>query len=235
MTLTREASAVVSNVKAQDRSTVRRLGRPRANEVGQRNERILRAAGETFMQFGFDGTSMDAVVEAARISKRTLYAHYTDKAALFHAVLSDRISQWLVPIVRLESDKGELEEVLLKLARHLTTFALTPQSLDVNRIVISESQRRPEFGRLANEAGRKPAVRAIASILAQRRSELRLTNYEMAADQFLSLAVDGSLRLANLGIKLSSHEIEEWVRAAVDLFLSGARRRDGSDADKRTG
>jgi hypothetical protein len=49
----------------------------------------------------------------------------------------------------------------------------------------------------------------------------------MAADQFMSLVVDRSLRLANLGIKHSPRVIEQWVRSSVDLFLSGARRHDG--------
>jgi TetR/AcrR family transcriptional regulator, mexJK operon transcriptional repressor len=69
------------------------------------------------MEFGFDGTSMDAVAEAARISKRTLYARYADKAALFHAVLSDLISRWLVPIDRFQTEQGEIEDTSCSLSR----------------------------------------------------------------------------------------------------------------------
>ena len=181
--------------------------------------------------FGFDGASMAAVAAAARISKRTLYAHHADKAALFSAVVSDLVSRWLVRVDRFETEQDDLEEILLALARRLTTSALTPEAVSVNRVIISESLRRPEFGRLADDAGRKPAVAAIASILSRRRSELRLTDYEMAADQFLNLAVDSGLRLANFGLKLTPDEMEQRVRASVDLFLFGARRRDLSETD----
>jgi TetR/AcrR family transcriptional regulator, mexJK operon transcriptional repressor len=226
----------VSRVKADD-SLARepgRVGRPKASEAEQRNEHILQVAGETFTRFGFDGTSIDAIAEAARISKRTLYARYSDKAALFNAVLADLIGRWLVPIDQFKSEQGEFEDILLALARYMTTFALTPQSVNVNRVIISESQRRPEFGRLANDTGRKPTIRAIASILSRHRTELRLTDFELAAELFMSLTIDSSLRLANLGIELTPRQIEEWVRASVDLFLSGARRHELSHADPKT-
>lgn len=204
----------------------RRGGRPKAAEVARRDEHILRAAGETFLRSGFDGATMDAVAEAARISKRTLYARYADKTILFDAVLRDLICRWLSPIDQFQFEQGALQDTLLALARYLTTFALSPQSIGVNRIIISEAQRQPEFGRLANEAGRKPAIRVIASILRRHRAELRLTDLDMAAEQFMSLAVDSNLRLANLGIKIGPRQIERWSRAAVDLFLSGAHRHD---------
>lgn len=209
-----------------------RSGRPKVAEIEQREEHILRVAGDTFLQFGFDGTSMEAVAEAAQISKRTLYARYADKAALFNAVLSDLIGRWLVPIDQLQFENGTLQDTLLALARYLTTFALTPQSVSIHRIIISEARRRPKFGQLVNASGRKPAIRAIASLLRQHESELRVTDFEMAADQFMSLAVDSSLRLASLGIKATPRQIEQWVRAAVDLFLSGARRPDFSEVDR---
>jgi TetR/AcrR family transcriptional regulator, mexJK operon transcriptional repressor len=205
-----------------------RGGRPKNAELEQREEHILDTAGEAFLRYGFDGTSMDAVAEAAQISKRTLYIRYADKAALFNAVLSNLIKRWLVHIDQIRLEDGELRQVLLVLARHLTTSALTPQSVAVNRVIIAESERRPRFGQLANATGRKPAIRAIASILRRHADELRVTNFEMAADQFMSLAVDRSLRLANLGIKPGPQQIEDWVAASVDLFLNGAQRQNAN-------
>jgi hypothetical protein len=113
----REASVTSPKVKADDSPATGCGGRPRTGEAEQRNEHILRVADEIFMEFGFDGTSMDAVAEAARISKRTLYARYADKAALFHAVLSDLISRWLVPIDRFQTEQGEIEDISCSLSR----------------------------------------------------------------------------------------------------------------------
>jgi AcrR family transcriptional regulator len=50
------------------------------------------------MERGFDGTSIDAVAEAAGVSKPTVYARYHDKRDLFAAVLQGRIRKWLAPL-----------------------------------------------------------------------------------------------------------------------------------------
>lgn len=210
---------MIQNAKAVEISI--RAGRPRLEEIEGRHQLILEAAGEMFLRLGFDGTTMDAVAEAARISKRTLYARYPDKAVLFNAVLRDLIRRWLTPIEQVQSKHGRLRETLLELAHYLTTFSLTPQCISINRIIISEAQRRPEFGQLANEAGRKPAISAIVSILRKHNAELRSANLEMAAEQFMSLAVDNNLRLAYLGIITSPNQIEQWVQSSVELFLKG--------------
>jgi AcrR family transcriptional regulator len=203
----------------------RRGGRPKAGEQAQRERHILDVAGETFLRFGFDGTTMDAVAERARISKRTLYTRYRDKAALFNAVLGGLIDHWLVPIDRFQSGQGALKETLLALARYLSLFALTPRSVGVTRILIAESERQPGFGRMALESGRRPALRVIASILRRHRAELRGVDLDLAAEHFMNLVVDGHLQLACLGVKPSRRQIEHRARTAVDMFLSGVRRR----------
>jgi AcrR family transcriptional regulator len=187
-----------------------------------------------FMRLGFDGTSMEAVAQTARISKRTIYARYPDKATLFSEVLGDLVRRWLVPLDRFDSEQDNLEDILLALARHLTSSSLTPESVSVNRVIIFESQRRPELGQLANNAARRPAIAAIASILSRRGSELRVTDYKMAAEQFLGLTVGHGVHLANFGIELTPDEMDRYVRASVDLFLSGARRCELTRTPGRT-
>lgn len=209
------------------KSKKRATGAIRASKAERselRNERILKVAGDMFLRNGYDGTSMDAVAEAAKVSKRALYAGHADKAALFSAVLRELIDHWLLPIDRFQSMQGTLREVLTELARYLATFALTSRSISTHRIIISEAKRRPEFGRLANARGRKPALRLIASILRRYQGELRVTDFETAADQFMSLAIDRSLRMASLGIRQPAREVEKTVRTGVDLFLHGASR-----------
>ena len=51
-----------------------RGGRPTRAEAEKRQQHLIETAGAMFMKFGFDGTSMDSVAEAAGMSKRTVYA-----------------------------------------------------------------------------------------------------------------------------------------------------------------
>jgi TetR/AcrR family transcriptional repressor of mexJK operon len=202
-----------------------RGGRPTRAEAERRRQHLIETAGAMFMKLGFDGTSIDAVAEAACMSKRTVYARYRDKNELFSAVLRDLIDRWLVPINQFQLGTRELEPMLMEIGRHLLGSALAPQVVSLHRIILGESERRPDFGRLANAEGRQPAIRAIAAALRRQASQLRVNDLERAAEQFISLVIDSDLRLAAFGIGPAPDEIEERVRQAVDLFLHGVRGR----------
>lgn len=47
---------------------------------------ILRAAGRLFARHGYAGTSLDAIVRAAKVTTGAVYHHFGDKKALFQAV-----------------------------------------------------------------------------------------------------------------------------------------------------
>lgn len=49
--------------------------------------RILKAASDAFLEFGFEQTSTADIARRARISKRDLYSHFPDKRALLGAVV----------------------------------------------------------------------------------------------------------------------------------------------------
>jgi len=51
-------------------------------------ERILVAASDEFQRHGYAGARLDRIAESARSNKRLIYAHFTDKAALFEAVVT---------------------------------------------------------------------------------------------------------------------------------------------------
>ena len=53
---------------------------------------VLAAAADQFATSGFVETTIDKVAGAARVSKGTVYYHFTDKAELFEAVFRDRQS-----------------------------------------------------------------------------------------------------------------------------------------------
>ena len=188
-----------------------------------------------FMRHGFDGTSIDAVADAAGMSKRTVYARYADKNELFGAVLRALIERCVAPITRFHSGTATLEATLVEIGRHLLTNVLAPAAVSLHRIIIAELERQPAFGRLAHGEGRKPAVKAIAAVLRRHGGELRVADFELAAQQFLSLVVDHSLCLATLGIKEDRRGVEARVKAAVDLFLNGAAQPSFRTCSARRG
>ena len=66
-------------------------GRPKD---ASKKEDILLAASDLFLQRGFHGTSMDALAQAAGVSKATVYSHFTDKNALYQALIKNKVKDY---------------------------------------------------------------------------------------------------------------------------------------------
>ena len=62
---------------------MQKVRRPPYPGGGRRDARLLDIATTLFMERGIDGTFIDAVAEAAGVSKPTVYARYQDKRNLF--------------------------------------------------------------------------------------------------------------------------------------------------------
>ena len=70
----------------------------RAERGQATREHLVEVATELFGERGFEGTSIEAVLDAARVSRGSLYHHFTNKESLFEAVfvaVEERIAQEL--------------------------------------------------------------------------------------------------------------------------------------------
>jgi len=60
---------------------------PGKSENREREERILDAAAQLIIRYGYDKTSVSEIADVAGISKGAIYLHFTSKEALFEALL----------------------------------------------------------------------------------------------------------------------------------------------------
>lgn len=61
----------------------------------EKRMRILAAARELFLRQGLRATTMEAIAKSARMAKPTLYAEYSDKDAVFLAILEQLVADKL--------------------------------------------------------------------------------------------------------------------------------------------
>jgi TetR/AcrR family transcriptional regulator, mexJK operon transcriptional repressor len=223
----------VTNKRIETLPTGRRSGggRPTREEAEARDARLLDVATSLFMDRGFDGTSIDAVAEAAGISKPTVYARYRDKRDLFAAVLRGRIRRWLAPVSAAaeaqatETSPKSIKTTLHELSRHMVAYTLAPEAGAVQRILSAQAVQFPELAKLANEEGWLRAVRGVSSILRQSaaRGQIKVDDPELAAGMFLNLVLGHCKRLSLYGIATDPKTEDRHRKAAVDFFLSGIR------------
>lgn len=212
-------------------------GRPSHAAAVQLRDRILETATELFLTEGYGSTSIEAVATRARISKRTFYHRFEDKAALFAAVVHRIIEQIRPPREVPLLEGAKLEDILRRLAAIVLRAALTPQAIALHRLIIAESARFPNLVLAVHrEPGTQEAIALIGDLLASKLRDPRLTLElrSFAATQFLHMVVAlPQRRSMGLGSPMTPQELEMWAHHTVNLFLNGCRGLSGGLPDKR--
>ncbi len=185
----------------------------------------MNAATELFLRDGYAATSIESVARQARVGKRTLYARFPDKEALFCAVLQRLMARWLAEPLP-DPATGPVERALVQFADRMLAVALEPEALALHRLLIAESGRFPQIPAMLRAAGVTEGAARIASLLKHEIAEGRLPAIDpaYAAEQFMHLVLSGPQRRAlGLGPPLAPEELAIWARRGVALFLDGCR------------
>ncbi len=118
----------------------------------ERNEAILSAAFDIFKEKGLHGATMLEIAKLAKVSKETLYARFDSKEGLFYALLA-----WGSEKCAVDADAVDTA-TLWDPVRALEDYAVQclakmmhPESIAVQRIVVSEALRMPEVARVFDE------------------------------------------------------------------------------------
>jgi TetR/AcrR family transcriptional regulator, mexJK operon transcriptional repressor len=207
-----------------------RGGRPTKSAAIERDQRLIEVATRLFLDRGYDATSLDAVAEAARVSKPTVYARYGDKRGLFAEVLRREIARWLAPLaeaaeVQLSRPSDiSVEQRLVEVGREMLMFTCGPDAVAFSRMMTSQAINFPDIAKLGKEEGWLKAVLTTARffdhLVAQGAMDLEDTR--IAAEVFLDVVVGHTHRMATFGTPLEMRSAEIRMRLAIRLFLAGA-------------
>lgn len=184
----------------------------------QARERIVEAALEVFLRRGFAGASMDEITGAAGVSKRTVYAHFGDKEALFLAAVSATVEPMQEALQRdlLLADRGDLGETLRGVCRSVATIVVTERVARLRRLVIGEAERFPALAAQWHELGPQQTVRRVGEFLA---GVITHADHEAAAEQLMWLCVAPLNRLMfEPGIGVDPAEVRAVADDAADVL-----------------
>jgi AcrR family transcriptional regulator len=202
-----------------------RRGRPTRAEASAIEQRIREEALAAFLERGFDGTTMQAVAAAAGVTKRTLYAKYPDKEALFGAVVPWALAG--LPFAGLRAPEGDLATVLRSLGHQVIDRLVDPHAVKVRRLAVREATRIAALDHAAGLDLWRDNVGALADLLAPHAEagEIAVDDLVTAADLFLALVAGAATVRADVGMRATPEDEARHVAAAVDLFLSGTLPR----------
>ena len=203
-------------------------GRPTREHAERRHEELLDRALELFLDKGYELATIEAIAAAVGMTKRTVYARYEDKSALFKAAVQRAVERWIVPVEVLRAaESDDLEASLIAIARIRLANAISPVGFRLQRIINAESYRFPEIALMAYEQGSRPTIEYLADLL-RRHGELGEIGIEESltlASTFLSMAVGGLSRGFFWGTATDETKLEARIPFSVRLFLNGVRPR----------
>jgi len=192
----------------------RKRGRPTPAERRARETEILASALGVFLRSGFGAATLDELAAAAKVTKRTIYAYFGDKDALFAAMVED-----LAVTVSLDpaSDRDTLEQ----LAARIVFRVHSDELVGLHRLVIAEAVRFPELATVLHTYG---DARHIARLTEHIRAE-RGASFADLAKPLFSLLLGERHRRRLLGIDPAPTPAEADVHARDCLALLGIGRQ----------
>ena len=195
--------------------------------TGRKFDQVLEGAREVFLASGFEGASVDDIARAAGVSKATLYSYFPDKRLLFMEVARLECQRQAEASLQMIDTTAPPREVLKMAATRMLGFMLSDFGQRVFRICVAEADRFPDLGRQFYETGPRMVRERIKDYLrdAAARGEVRIDDYDLAADQFAELCKASLHTRLLLGIKscVTDEEIDRVIRGAVEMFLARYR------------
>lgn len=200
------------------------VGRPKSLK---KRQAILQAAKELFLQFGYEGSSMDAIAKEAGVSKLTVYNHFKDKVSLFVAAIEMVSEQRLPKSYYQLAEEDALDTVLCRLGVALMSMLYSSEAIKMTLLMFSLAGTNQELVDMFYQAG--PAkTRANMSQLMQtiqQQQKLNIVDATESAELFLSINADAYYYDVLWGARPvpSLAEIEHNVRRRVALFIATHR------------
>ena len=127
-------------------------GRPTAADAIRLEATILDRATACFLRDGYAATSIESIARLCSVAKRTIYARWSGKAALFMAILQRLMAKWLA-MSGTVGESDDLKENLVHAADKIMAVALSPEAIALHRLLIAESARFPELPVMMRNAG----------------------------------------------------------------------------------
>ncbi len=193
-----------------------------------RNSKLQKVAADLFLKRGYEGVTVDKIVEMAGGSKSTVYSEFGGKCGLFISSIENLCRESNEPLTKLDYTGLNLEKSLKKLSFHILKFITAKRSVELHRLAIGEAANCPEVGKAWYTYGPARTTSIIRSVLESHRDELGRTTTpidRMAVILHDSLTGDVLYRLlAGVGKHKNDAELERLASTTVDLILGNVVR-----------
>jgi AcrR family transcriptional regulator len=186
-----------------------------------RRSAIVREARRAFLRDGYAGMSMSGLIATLGGSKATLWSYFPSKADLFAAVLEEAAGAYARDVGEVLRLSDDLRDGLFELCKSLIGKIVSPEPLQLTRLVLAESERIPEVGEIFYAHALQPMETAVAAFLSCHMEAGRLRNVGPMPAARLLIDLCNGLQVRRLwGAEgLDEAQIEQAAANITDIFL----------------
>ena len=194
-----------------------------------RNGKLQKVAADLFLKRGYEGVTIDKIVELAGGSKSTVYSEFGGKCGLFISSIENLCRESNEPLAKIDYTGLNLEESLKKLSFHILKIITAKRSVELHRLAIGEAVNCPEVGEAWYTHGPARTASFIRSVLESHQGDLRKTAVPIERIAVMlhdSLTGDVLYRLlAGVGKQENDASLERLANTTVDVLLGRVLRR----------
>ena len=196
---------------------------PTLNDAGSRTEYLLDVAAQTFLELGYEGTSVGEIARRARASKETFYNKYNNKSDLFRTVMGRIMDRFAHQLGSTLEAAATPELILETFGTLLLDRVLSEEGIAMQKIVYMEARRFPEVAKVFFELGPQRTTSALARYFKSqvKKGTLKVPDAELAAGHFIGLITSELIMRKSLGIfdTPSAKDKAYKIKSAVSVFL----------------
>jgi TetR/AcrR family transcriptional repressor of mexJK operon len=192
-------------------------------EPSSRSDYLLEVAAQTFLEQGFEGSSVGEIARRARASKETFYSRYTNKSELFRAAMDRLMDRFASRMISTLQSEGNPEAVLTSFGNIFLERILSDEGIGMQKIIYMEASRFPEVAKVFFECGPQRTMSALNGYFkAQiKKGNMRKMDVELASAHFIGLLGSDLMMRKSLGILTQPSPAEKAyrIKAAVAVFM----------------
>jgi AcrR family transcriptional regulator len=186
-----------------------------------RRVQILEIAKRLFLEHGYAGVSLDAVISNVGGSKTNVYSHFGSKEGLFTAVVTALCESFQHDFLALNLEGLSVANGLKLIGKTLLRNLLQEDHIAFQRLITAESGRYPALAEAWFQSGPMRSRAFIAEFLEKKRlaGAFKLQDTAICSDLFHSMLVFDPVHMGMIGKRFNAQAVDKHVDHCINILL----------------
>jgi AcrR family transcriptional regulator len=201
-------------------------------KIDMREQRILDAAAELFVRYGYDKTTVSDIARAAGISKGAIYLHFKSKEELLERLFSREMklyaAKW-IDLVETDPKGGTIGGMYKNMLYALSSSAFMAAMFRQDERVLGTYLRRPD--NFFQKPAERPSNRYEFVKMMQKAGAIRQDMDARVIAYIMNLLLYGLVAMGDIVPKEEIPPTDDIIEGIADIMERALMPEDGPDGE----